>query len=240
MAHSKLAQPLEEMHRPGVIRLSCTQDEAAGYIAEKNSKIFDYALEIHGSDGIRLLTIDAGAFEEPISCTLSVANPSRDSTYKYDALSYCWGDKTLIRTIEVNGHPGFVVTSNLFAAIRRARDKTLPTVIWVDMICIHQADLSERSQQVSMMREIFEQAQKVLCWLGPCGSTAAVLDDCEQCLDHEMLRRPITGSSVTCRHSDWFNTEGDIIDKWWRRIWTVCHLLVKLNWYVNVGFPPYP
>jgi hypothetical protein len=39
-------------------------------------------------------------------------------------------------------------------------------VLWADAICINQNDLPERSQQVSIMRKIFKQAERVLSWLG--------------------------------------------------------------------------
>ncbi|KAJ6780462.1 hypothetical protein PWT90_01828 [Aphanocladium album] len=38
--------------------------------------------------------------------------------------------------------------------------------IWIDAICVNQQDLSERNIQVSMMKEIYGQAQSVIIWLG--------------------------------------------------------------------------
>jgi len=38
--------------------------------------------------------------------------------------------------------------------------------VWVDAICINQADLKEKSTQVSMMRDIYAAAKCVLVWLG--------------------------------------------------------------------------
>ncbi|KAK0719137.1 heterokaryon incompatibility protein-domain-containing protein, partial [Lasiosphaeris hirsuta] len=37
----------------------------------------------------------------------------------------------------------------------------------VDAICINQSDLDERSQQVSIMRNIFQAAKEVIVWIGP-------------------------------------------------------------------------
>ena len=38
--------------------------------------------------------------------------------------------------------------------------------MWVDAICINQADREERSLQVRNMRQIFSRADHVVCWVG--------------------------------------------------------------------------
>ncbi len=39
-------------------------------------------------------------------------------------------------------------------------------VVWIDAICIDQANIDERSKQVLRMGRIFQQADRVLVWLG--------------------------------------------------------------------------
>jgi hypothetical protein len=62
------------------------------------------------------------------------------------------------------------VTPNLYFALRRIR-QSLPSwgcypYLWIDAICINQEDLQERTNQVKMMGDIFENAFQVLVWLG--------------------------------------------------------------------------
>ena len=40
-------------------------------------------------------------------------------------------------------------------------------VLWMDKICLTQADITERGIQVQIMDQIFQQASKVLVWMGP-------------------------------------------------------------------------
>ena len=40
------------------------------------------------------------------------------------------------------------------------------TIFWVDQICINQADLGEKSEQVAMMDRIFTSSQQMVAWLG--------------------------------------------------------------------------
>ncbi|KAK5094375.1 hypothetical protein LTS08_008594 [Lithohypha guttulata] len=40
-------------------------------------------------------------------------------------------------------------------------------IIWVDALCINQKDDAEKSWQVGLMRDIYQQSSQVLAWLGP-------------------------------------------------------------------------
>ena len=99
--------------------------------------------------------------------------------YPYVALSYTWGsptDKVPIRC----GDPGqnIMIPRNLYSALHcLAREpwqgamKTddpigYETWIWADAICIDQSDPDEKSQQVPLMRQIYQSADVVLVWLG--------------------------------------------------------------------------
>lgn len=89
-----------------------------------------------------------------------------DSPPQYDALSYRWSGSTH-HTINVNG-ANLPVTENLFLALQSLRKTSgvLPLTLWVDSICINQASIPERNQQVPLMGEIYTQAQTVRIWLG--------------------------------------------------------------------------
>jgi hypothetical protein len=48
----------------------------------------------------------------------------------------------------------------------KLRNKSGKRRMWIDALCINQADLHERSQQVSFMKEIHDRAGDVIVWLG--------------------------------------------------------------------------
>jgi hypothetical protein len=60
-------------------------------------------------------------------------------------------------------------------------------VLWIDAICINQADIVERGHQVQMMGDIYRQRDEALIWLGDhdenidraMKSIALILDDME-------------------------------------------------------------
>lgn len=115
---------------------------------------------------------------------------------RYEALSYCWGELSDTAKVTVvfsdhelataesmtsvrlggAGRPErrddgditvveFDVTVNLHGALQ-----SLPTDVgtfyWIDMLCINQGNIKERSEQVTFMRSIYSTAESVVVWLG--------------------------------------------------------------------------
>ena len=115
---------------------------------------------------IRLLCVhSAKSVDDPIICDM--LQVQLDGRRVYAALSYTWGDPTLDRHIVCEGRK-LPVTQHLDTALRRFRATTW-WLIWVDAVCIDQSNISERNQQVSMMRDIYTQAMTVYVYLGEAG-----------------------------------------------------------------------
>jgi len=114
----------------------------------------------------------------------------------YEALSYVWGSTDNPQSILVRDCPisyddddetpapdsatararnagTLSITRNLHEALVQLRDRFIERVLWIDAICINQADLDERSCQVASMARIYAIASRVLVWLGPAGDDGA-------------------------------------------------------------------
>ncbi|KAH6673235.1 heterokaryon incompatibility protein-domain-containing protein [Halenospora varia] len=85
----------------------------------------------------------------------------------YMALSYTWGSGALEDQVSVDGSL-MPITANLGDAIRSIHGYLQKNglMLWADLICINQADLHERSQQVRLMSLIYRCAETVGIWLG--------------------------------------------------------------------------
>ena len=119
-----------------------------------------------GEDEIRLVTILPG---EPSSSIRILIETTLLEERIYEALSYAWGSVENPARVQVgtSGNRTITVTRNVAGALPYLRYKDRPRVFWIDAICVNQQDLSERSQQVQRMAEIYGCAKCVVAWLGP-------------------------------------------------------------------------
>lgn len=113
-------------------------------------------------DHIRTLKLLPGT--EGICCELSVMS-LKHAACCYEAISYVWGDTSKLFNIKCDGKL-FPVRINLADALWTIRHPTEPRILWADAICINQNDKKEQGRQVMMMGKIYEQAKRVLVYLG--------------------------------------------------------------------------
>ncbi|ENH68160.1 Heterokaryon incompatibility protein 6, OR allele [Fusarium oxysporum f. sp. cubense race 1] len=66
-----------------------------------------------------------------------------------------------------DGGASIAITKSLETALRHFRKADAVITLWIDQICINQADNKEKGQQVAMMGSIYSSATQVLVWLGP-------------------------------------------------------------------------
>ncbi|XP_014555305.1 hypothetical protein COCVIDRAFT_102674 [Bipolaris victoriae FI3] len=112
---------------------------------------------------IRVLWLQPGRWADPIVCELSSAEIK---FARYRALSYVWGSQLHKRSVRLNGR-SYPVTLNLESALRHLRAKyNRGLVLWVDALCIDQANGEERTHQVQLMGRIYASCQECLVYLG--------------------------------------------------------------------------
>ena len=193
-----------------------------------------------GPRDIRLLKIPSKkvASSPGFECSLVVV--SLHKAPGYAALSYAWGESSPVEKIDCNGHT-LNVRPNLLSTLTTIQKLSTDNsqYLWVDAICIDQSNLPERSAQVSIMKEIYSNAQVVFVRLGEhdqglhCAvelikklNTAAVLrKDKPHLKTIEIAKRadlPLveTDHAWTDLYSLFFNRP------WFSRIWTIqelCH-----------------
>jgi len=197
---------------------------------------------------IRLLKLNWAHLEESaIFCSLehvSLIDPG-----PYIALSYCWGDPKITKSVYI-GESLVEVTVNLHLALKAVRKFRLKsgsnevTRLWVDAICINQKDGQERSQQVRNMRQIYSRAEEVIAWVGPTG---------EELVSDEAIARlaMIQGSADWAHSKHAFNPKIEAILKstrhdfmafekffsqpYWERVWIIQEITVASNVTILYG-----
>ena len=84
------------------------------------------------------------------------------------ALSYVWGeDTTTAHSISLEEQNCRIpLTYNCHAALHQIRHRFGSVTIWVDSLCINQANETDKSNQIPLMLEIYSWARTVYVWLG--------------------------------------------------------------------------
>ena len=147
-------------------------DDALSGEVEMNYEPFQYT-PLPSASSFRLLQLrlvhssNTGSGAGPLRGSL--VEVSLDDYPEYHALSYTWGDPTPTDLVFLDGKY-LGITANCAAALRRLMRGKGGMLIWVDSICINQAEtpaaLQERSKQVAMMDLIYRNAVQVDVHLG--------------------------------------------------------------------------
>jgi hypothetical protein len=208
-----------------------------------------------GRRQIRLLHICEPVYsnveDRIIECSLSTV--SLDDNITYDAVSYAWGRSDTNEAIFVNGTL-LKVRTNLYEALLTLRKSHIVAPwLWVDALCINQADETERSHQVTLIKDIFAGAMTVHIWLGMAVTGSQELFEIVK--EHAMeeystwlcadLKENEFDQSISEQSQNL--TRGINAERlrfalkmlcecqWWRRLWTVQEVAVAHNPIVHWG-----
>jgi hypothetical protein len=160
-----------------------------------------------------------------------------------------WGDPSRKCEISIAGQH-FKVTESVYAFLEtfhphnKTRDQELKTLdnyyYWIDAISVDQSNLAERSEQVLLMTDIFQNAYCTLAWLGP------AYEDSHLALD--FVKQIKTMWSITKNHDfvDGLLTEPEHRDSWvalhrlflrpwWNRVWIRQEFVLSRHMLVACG-----
>ncbi|KAH8719455.1 heterokaryon incompatibility protein-domain-containing protein [Phaeosphaeriaceae sp. PMI808] len=198
---------------------------------------------------IRILQLLPGNHNGMLTCELREV--SLDPRPLYEAISYVWGSPDIVEPIICDGHTTYI-TISLAQALRQIRSQNESRVVWADSLCINQDDVSERSEQVQRMGDIFERAERVIIWLGldtpdmkakkavatmqyvsdiafnRVGYWTPESSDC----NFDTLDEHMSGYGVD---NAWEALSNFFDRKWWRRIWCAQEAILARNTLVLCG-----
>jgi hypothetical protein len=162
---------------------------------------------------VRLLTF-TGAYD---TVHLEVRIFDLATAPPYRALTYTWGKPDPKFDVYLDGK-AFEVRENLFAFLRKAKEKTSPIHhIWIDQICIDQSNIKERNHQVGLMSDIYSSAAIVTIWLG--GTIGPYCDG-------SMQGSPYHTWDYMQRSWDLQAIVNPLLDDYFTRLWIVQELLL--------------
>lgn len=118
----------------------------------------------------RLVDLLPGSEGDELRCRIYTVRLLEKSYLRYEAVSYAWGSALKSARIKVLGRDHRIdelpITHSLAEALPYLRRQKESRLLWIDAICIDQGNLTERSDQVSLMGRIFSLADRCIAWLG--------------------------------------------------------------------------
>lgn len=96
----------------------------------------------------------------------SLRHVSLDTCHDFTALSYAWGDPGATSGGVIIDGIAVTVGANLKRALLRLRPARRSLDLWVDAVCINQADIREKNVQVPLMARLYSTALSVVLFLG--------------------------------------------------------------------------
>jgi hypothetical protein len=87
----------------------------------------------------------------------------------YFAISYAWGDRKAAFRIRIDNKADFLIPAKqyeMLETIQMLSNGEEPVRVWMDLLCIDQANILEKNRQVSLMGDIFRKAQAVFAYVG--------------------------------------------------------------------------
>lgn len=215
--------------------------------------------DLKGDNFRVLVLLPAPEPHYPLICRLETwPLTGRGEMRQYAALSYCWGseghngriyflgdndDEPSVINPEQWGSVARRATSvrirnNLFRALLRLRShgkSAQKVALWVDFLCINQADSAEKTQQLSRMVNIYSSASNVCIWLGE--------SDRDKRSDEAMAFIPtLMDFAVFDRHANdrkqakkWYALGELMRDRWFSRRWIVQEIALAKDATVHCG-----
>lgn len=186
---------------------------------------------------------------DPISCRILDTNFEKVKHTPYKAISHAWGSMRdpPKRTIKVDDQE-FEIVENAWCLLVRLRNKEKDVHIWMDMLCIDQGRdekaKKEKSQQVSIMGEIYKNSNEGVIWLGEPADVAQMGTSTSESAGMAVSVLTQFAASTSFEKMKYFGSNGVRIEvnddskplfialqnmlnvTWWTRIWVIQEMVL--------------
>lgn len=150
----------------------------------------------------------------------------------FEALSYYWGPPDEQRPITIDGKAVMIAKNvHTFLATLCSFGQDLP--VWVDSLCIDQADVKERNHQVTMMGYIYRKATGVQVWIGEADADSNFAFDYVDFLHTKALSQSEQPSRLIDQVRQAFRVVA--ARPYWQRMWIIQEVVLASDLLVVSG-----
>jgi Heterokaryon incompatibility protein (HET) len=207
-------------------------------VAEEIERPYVYEKMVTTTE-IRLLRLVPSPFSRTVRCRIEHHPLGRAP--EYEAISYHWGDCSKTQQILIDGH-WFKVTQNAHDALHNRSFYTMTRYVWIDSICIDQDDAIEKAKQVRLMTKIYNQATRVIVFLGDrpdahmVHEVLAELNRRRKWYDESVLGENLYKEYLLQESSPRWQAFLNLLDQpWFCRIWVLQEVAVAKTVYAIYG-----
>jgi hypothetical protein len=187
---------------------------------------------------IRLVVLlPAADFSARVQCRFKTV--SLVSLPEFEAISWCWGDRTETEMIDLEGR-AWALRTHLASALRLIRHADHERIIWADALSINQASSdeakAEKAEQIQLMKYIFSTSEQTVIWLRvPYEGMKRFLSSAFQApsrgLERVLKEDPVESTGqmtnfllLTCKSSLYLSLTLYVVNPatGWRRCWVSC------------------
>ena len=215
------------------------------WVEQQNFPKFEYPAINSFAGEIRLLRIKKGLFRSDIvECDIITTSLGRGQ--EFQALSYRWGSGKMSDVMLCNGKRLYIYPS-LNAALKTFRESPMlrDQLLWSDAVSIDQANKTEVSEQILLMRRIYTEATGVFVHLGLAERQMSLgldlmhrLATLQQHLTHPEEYGAIPIDDVTLpseRHSCWTEYFTLFLSPWISRTWILQEIALAEKATLGIG-----
>ncbi|KAI3316471.1 hypothetical protein HD806DRAFT_517477 [Xylariaceae sp. AK1471] len=216
-------------------RRKCSTSVGSSFINLTGGEQLRYSYERLTGKQIRLFVLFPGKNAEMLHGSICIL-PFIEDAGSYRTLSYAWGEDTHSKHTLVTPEGTLRLKSSLYEALLRLRHEEATVVLWVDALCINQADETEKAGQIRLLPEIFQHATSTIAFIGADEKSDSALEMLLQVraktvygsdLKDWPKKLPTIPSSWSDRNIPlledpiWVDVEAFFNRSWFRRAWIV-------------------
>ena len=182
---------------------------------------------------IRLLRLRAQPClpNSPIQCDMIVTTLRRPP--QYVAVSHRWDAVGATQEMILIDGGLFPVFRSIYSLLLAKRTNLHHRYFWIDSICINQDDKVEKSRQVGMMRNIFEEAEMTIGWLGDSPGAEKAFNLIEK--TKQLSSVESFSKLQSDPESGWHEFEELMSNEWFERAWIVQEIAVARAQILRYG-----
>ncbi|KAF4780971.1 hypothetical protein HER10_EVM0005270 [Colletotrichum scovillei] len=226
--NSDKSQEASEVAESLCVQMQSTErdSEEAQDIRVHQSPIYPQTIR---SEEFRLISFPAAETSDSL-VHLDLELYAFDNCPEYEAVSYTWAGEDDNCALQ---NP----TKNCWEMLRFVRPKRGLRMLWVDAICINQANVIERNGQVANMARIYSECLRCVVYLGPDVATQLDKNYPRRRRLHELeigsIIPNLPANSTVPRSM--LGLKAILGRKYFTRVWVVQELLLSQNAVIRVG-----